>query len=326
MPTFVARRLLLALGVLLAVSFGTFAFFATRFGSPLTGNLKPLAPNVGKAAELWWEWLKRLVHGDTSTSLGGTDVGSQTWQSLGHTAALLGLTAVLVVVFSVAIGVVAASRAGSLLDLVLRAFTYIAWAIPAFVLALVLQSILSWAARSYGFRPFVLQGWPGQCNVDNLFIQNCNPNAGSGAQYALAFLRHLTLPALSLAVAFVGVHSRYLRSSLLVALNAPYTTTARAKGLPERIVVLRHALRNSLATFTSAMLLDFGAIFGAALAVDWVFQLGGLGTLFLYEIENASINPYAVQLLLVVTAAMVIFASFLSELAIPWLDPRARLK
>lgn len=325
MLAFVVRRVLLALGVLLAVSFGTFAFFATRFGSPLTGNTKPLAANVGKAAALWWVWLKRFARGDTSTSLGGSEFSPQTWQSLGHTAALLGLTAVLVVTLSVAVGVVAASRAGSRLDLMLRAFTYVAWAVPAFVLALVLQSVLSWAGSRFGFRPFVLVGWPGQCNVDNLFIKNCNPNAGSGVRYAVAFVRHLTLPALSLAVAFVGVHSRYLRSSLLVALSAPYTTTARAKGLPERAVVLRHALRNSLATFTSVILLDFGAIFGAALAVDWVFHLGGLGMLFLYEIQNAILNPYAVQLLLVVTAAMVVAASFLSELAVAWLDPRARL-
>jgi peptide/nickel transport system permease protein len=146
-------------------------------------------------------------------------------------------------------------------------------------------------------------------------------------------VRHLTLPALALALAFVGLHSRYLRSSLLVALHAPYTVTARAKGLPERAVVLRHALRNSLATFTSALLLDFGAIFGAALAIDFVFRLNGLGMLFLYEINTgvespaaSAINPYAVVLLLSVTAGMVLLASFVSELVVAWLDPRARLR
>jgi peptide/nickel transport system permease protein len=142
----------------------------------------------------------------------------------------------------------------------------------------------------------------------------------------VSLVRHLTLPALALALGFVGVHARYLRSSLLVALQAPYTTTARAKGLPESSVLLRHALRNSLATFTSALLLDFGAIFGAALAVDYVFALNGLGMLFLADIQTANINPYAVQLLLTLTAGLVIAASVLAELAVAWFDPRVRLR
>jgi peptide/nickel transport system permease protein len=113
-----------------------------------------------------------------------------------------------------------------------------------------------------------------------------------------------------------------------VTLHAPYTTTARAKGLPERRVIFRHALRNSLATFVSALLLDFGAIFGAALAVDYVFKLDGVGTLFLYEIsafsETASVHFYSVPLLLMLTAALVVLTSITAEAAVTWLDPRTR--
>jgi peptide/nickel transport system permease protein len=149
----------------------------------------------------------------------------------------------------------------------------------------------------------------------------------------LDVLRDIAVPAVALAVAFVGLHSRYLRSSLLVALNAPYSTTARAKGLPERTVVFRHALRNSLATFTSALLLDFGAIFGAALAVDWVFRLNGVGTLLITEIAGIGggdgprfLNPYAIETLLASTAALVVVSSVLAELIVAWLDPRGRLR
>lgn len=326
MLAFAIRRVLLAVGVLLAVSFGTFAFFATRFGSPATGPTKTLAPSFDSALSLWWGWLRRLMHGDTSTALGGNDVGAQTWQSLGHTVALLGLTAVLVAVFATLLGTLAATRAGSKLDLSLRGFSYVAWAVPGFLVALLLQSVFRWIGSESGFHPFALEGWPGQCNVNNLILPNCGPVTGGIAGYALSFLRHMILPAIALAVAFIGVHSRYLRSSLLVALHAPYTTTARAKGLPERTVLLRHALRNSLATFVSVMLLDFAAIFGAALAVDWIFQLGGLGTLFLFEIQTAIINPYAVQLLLTLTAVMVVLSAVLSELVVSLLDPRARLR
>jgi peptide/nickel transport system permease protein len=109
-------------------------------------------------------------------------------------------------------------------------------------------------------------------------------------------------------------------------------TTARAKGLTERRVVLRHALRNSLTTFVSAVILDFGAIFGAAMAVDWVFQMQGLGSLFLTEIAGVGggdgpryLNPYAIEALLTVTAGFVIASSIVAELAVFTFDPRARV-
>jgi peptide/nickel transport system permease protein len=328
---FLVRRVLLGCGVLLAVSFGTFVFFATRFYPTCSGAGTPIRGSVSRAAAAYFRWLKGVPTGGVTRDACGNDIGSQTWQSLGHTGALLGAAVLLVIVLSVVLGVVAAARAGSLLDLTLRGFSYLAWAVPPFLVALLLQSSLGWAGR-YGFRPFALEGWPGQCALlGGPSINTCGvgigvPSAGSGIHFATSLLRHLALPAVALALAFVGLHSRYLRSSLLVALRAPYATTARAKGLPERSVLLRHALRNSLATFTSALLLDFGAIFGAALAIDYVFRLNGLGMLFLYEVQTANINPYAVQLLLALTAAMVVLASILSEISVAWFDPRTRLR
>jgi peptide/nickel transport system permease protein len=119
-----------------------------------------------------------------------------------------------------------------------------------------------------------------------------------------------------------------LRTSLAAALDSPYTMTARAKGLPERRVVLRHALRNSLITFAAALLSDFGAIFGVALAIDWIFQLNGVGSLFIRElgINNLSggflsLDVYAMEALLLATAALLLASSLLSELAVVVLDP-----
>jgi peptide/nickel transport system permease protein len=329
---FLLRRLLLAVGVLLAVSFGTFVFFATKFVPTCSGTGQPIGGSVSNAASAYFRWLKGVPSGGVTRDACGNDIGSQTWHSLGHTATLLGAAGVLVVALSLVLGVIAAARAGSLLDLTLRGFSYLAWAVPPFLVALLLQSVFNWVGGRYGLHPFALEGWPGQCAMIGApSVNSCGfgigvPSAGGGLHFAASLLRHLTLPALALALAFVGLHSRYLRSSLLIALHAPYTVTARAKGLPERTVVLRHALRNSFATFTSALLLDFGAIFGAALAIDFVFRLNGLGMLFLYEIQTQNINPYAVQLLLGVTAAMVLLASLLSELAVAWLDPRVRVQ
>jgi peptide/nickel transport system permease protein len=196
-----------------------------------------------------------------------------------------------------------------------------------------LTSVLAWA-RLRGFHVFAQNGWPGYCPTTYNFLNQIGcPSGGTGVHYAVGVLRHITVPAIALALAFVGLHSRYLRSALLVSLHAPFTTTAYAKGLSERRVVLRHALRNSLATFTSVLLLDFGALFGAAMAVDWVFHLNGFGTLLITEIGGAGsgdgpryLDAYAIETLLAFAAAFVFLSSVLAEVAVVWLDPRARVR
>ena len=140
---------------------------------------------------------------------------------------------------------------------------------------------------------------------------------------------HLTLPALSLALAFIGVHSRFLRNSLIEALDAPYITVARAKGLTERAVLLRHALRNAFVAFVPALVSDLGLLLGGALAVDYIFQLGGLGTVLIALLELdidgvPQVDVYALQLALLLGAAVILTASILSEVVLALLDPRTR--
>lgn len=336
---FLARRLLLGVGVLAAVSYGTFVLIATHFSATCmsvytpTRQFPPLAANAADATKLYWTWVKGIPSGASLGPIcGGEGLRAQVWPAFLHTAALLAGTALVVVIFALALGTLAAARAGSWLDVVLRTIFYALWAVPAFVLALVLQSVFHWASARYGFNWFGLAGWPASCLGPSGNFYPCGP-AGSTTHHLLEVVRHLVLPTVALAVAFIGLHGRYLRSSLLVALNAPYATTARAKGLPERRVIIRHALRNSLATFVSALLLDFGAIFGAAMAVDWVFQLNGLGTLFITELGTGGtgdapkfLNPYAVETLLATAAAIPIAASLLAEVCVAWLDPRMRLR
>jgi peptide/nickel transport system permease protein len=308
MISFVLRRVLVGLVVLLIVSYVSFVFFTTKFGVLATA----FARGPAQASSMWWHWLGQLVRGNLSSL--GTDE-AWTWTAFRHTGALLGLSAVLVLLFALAVGVVCAARAGSSVDLLLRALAYVSWGIPPFVLALVL-----WKATG-------LQGWPGECAT---FGQLCQPGQGPSHAGTGAVLKHLALPAMALAASFIGLHARYLRSALIVALSAPYTTTARAKGLNERRVVFVHALRNSLATFASALLLDFGAIFGAALAVDYVFRLDGVGMLFLYEIsafsEFGAVHFYSVSLLLTLTAALVLLSSVTAEVVVALLDPRTRTR
>jgi peptide/nickel transport system permease protein len=319
---FVVRRAALAALVLAGFSFLTFWFFAAE-APPLKGH--PVLPE-------YWHWVRGFGSGRSFHSLLVPD--SSLWPvvgpALGHTVILLAGALVLVVALSLAVGVTAARFRRSILDLVVRALSYLAWAIPAFLLALAVQEVVSVVGSGRGLGPFPVAGWPGSCPVglglNNGTISPC-PAAGTGLRYVANVLRYLTLPTLVLAAGFVGLHGRYLRATLLETLNAPYITTARAKGLPERHVIGRHALRASLATFTGSLLSDFGVIFGATLAVDWVFHLEGLGTVFIREFPTqgfAPIDTYSVQLVLLLAGGLVVLSSLVSEIAVSLLDPRVR--
>ena len=315
MAAFLARRLVLAAVVLAAFSFVSFLLLA---------RLQP--PPHPSVLPQYWAWLRGVWAGTSlHTILHPSGPTPAVLQALGHTAALLTLALILVFALSVALGTVAAQRRDSWLDLLIRGGSYLAWAVPAFLLALVLQKLLNTLGGPRGFGPFPIAGWPGSCpsgiGLNSGTITPCAA-AGTGLHYALQVLTHLALPALAIAIGFVGLHSRYLRGALVDALTEPYVVTARAKGLPERVVVRRHALSASLATFTGAVLGDFGAIFGAILAVDWVFQLGGLGTLFINEFSPTTgfFNLYSLEGLVLVTAVLVLLFSLLSELAVALLD------
>jgi len=323
----------LALGVLVVFASAMFFFLASKT-QPLAGH--PLLP-------AYWRWVTGLVSGRSfhslvsteQTGLGRVNTPESLWPQLvpaiGRTAALLGLALLLVIVFGIAVGVAGALWRGSAADALLRVTTYLAWATPAFLLGLIVQELVNSVGSGHGLGPFPIAGWPGSCpagiGVSHGTISPCAA-AGSGLTYVVNVLLYLTLPAVTLALGFIGLHGRYLRSQLVETLGEPFITTARAKGLAERQVVLRHALRASLATFTGVLLTDFGMVFGAALAVDWIFKLNGLGTLLLLQFPSvdhpAPIDTYLLEVLLIITAALVLCASILSEIAVRWLDPRLR--
>lgn len=328
MLSFVVRRAVLGLMVLVGISVASFCALASQ---DITLRDRPLLPQ-------YWGWLKGVFTGrslhvftqpvvspvnpySTSTMLNG----------IGHTAAFLAFTFVLVFVFGAGLALVAASRRGSVVDVVLRALSYLAWGVPAFLLALLVQRLVFQFGDIKGLGPFPLAGWPGQCpGASGLDLGGLRcAKAGSGIVYVGNVLRYLFLPSITLALAFIGLHGRYLRSTLLETLDAPFIVTARAKGLRERSVVLRHALRASLPVYFSAVLADAGAILGTSLAVDWIFTLGGLGNVFISEFPNPIsdsplINTFPLQMLIVLAGAFVLFSSFLAELAVMWLDPRIR--
>jgi peptide/nickel transport system permease protein len=324
------RRLVLGVGVLFAATFGLFWVIASRI-NPLwpyllspPKNPKVLADAKARAGvgmsiwERYWHWLEGAVHHGTFgrfTVIENAPVWPAIWNGLQQTAELATASVVVITVFSIVIGTIAATRPGSLTDVFLRGAGYITWSIPVFLVALGLQEIFV-RIGLFGLHPF-----------GSFFHyqppSQVAPSTPSIGHQIVAWFGKDTLPVIAVSLTFVGGYSRYVRSAMLVALNAPYSVVARSKGLSERRVVVRHALRTALIPFVSILALDFGNLFSATLVADVVFSVGGLGSLFVSALSNT--DPWELNALLGVTALTVIAFSLFADVVYGFLDPRIRV-
>ena len=323
MAGFFLRRLIFGLFAMFVVVSLSFFYFASKF-YPL--RAQPIL-------HAYWVWLRGIPTGrSVAHGLLNPHLLPMVGAAFGRTMALLALTLVIVVVIAVPLGCISAATRGSGIDLGVRIGTYVAWAVPAFVVAIVLQQGFGRLPLGWGLGWFPGVGWAGTCpggeGVD--ISTGICPAAGHGLTHVGNVIYHLTLPAIALALGFIAINARYLRNSLLDTLDAPFITVARGKGLSERVVLMRHGLRNAFVAFVPALVSDIGLIFGGALVVDYVFKLGGMGTLFLALLPYSQdgivlVDTYALMLLFVFGAAVMITASTLGEAAVALLDPRVRL-
>jgi peptide/nickel transport system permease protein len=333
MAAYLVRRLLLAVSAMAVVSFVAFVTFGLSFDP--TGPMR-LSPDQRPREFVlhhyhlsdpilvrYWLWVKGLLtHGfgtTISTNVSGAPprlategepIGPVIWHAAGLTAQLVGLALVLTAVASVGIGVLSARRSGSRLDVSTRVLTYVAASMPTFLIADLLRRAIVPNAHVAAFAgaPQALGG---------SWFQVGPPSGG-----LVDWFQHMTLPAAALALGLTAVYARYVRSAMLVSLSEPYTTVARGKGVPESRVVLHHALRNSLVPVTSLLSLEIGAVVGASLAADAVFNVGGLAATFLGALGAA--DPFELTALVVVTALLVSAFLLGSDLLVGALDPRAR--
>lgn len=316
MLTFLGRRLLLSVLVLLAISLASWALFATYlnplwvfFADPHSKQALATAANAHVHDPLlvrYWRWLSGIF---TGGGLGRTVVGDEpVWPVIGpalaRTAELAAFALVISTVVSTMVAGVSARRRDSPLDLGIRTASYVAAATPGFLMAaLLLQAGVSVSHAWRGY-PLAIAGPP------------------SGG--LVAWFSHMTLPAIVIALGFVGIYSRYLRSAIVNELGATYVTVARAKGLGERRIVRRHVLRNAFVPFATAIASDFGVVLTMTLAVDYVFGLRGLASiLFFGGLDNG--DPYMVQGTIVTAALFVLVGSFLGDAVTALLDPRVRV-
>jgi peptide/nickel transport system permease protein len=134
---------------------------------------------------------------------------------------------------------------------------------------------------------------------------------------------HLLLPTVALLLIGFAGYTRYARASLLEVLNQDYIRTARAKGLTERTVVMRHAFRNALIPMTTLVAFDFAAVIGGAVITERVFAWSGMGNLFISSLARVDLNP--VMGFFLITGTLAIFFNIVADLVYTLLDPRIRV-
>lgn len=334
MASYLLRRSLLAISVVATVSFGSFVGFGLSFDPAY-----PLVQQPSKHAFVqayyhltdpilsrYWRWVTGLFHhgfgATVSTNVSGTvpprllspgaPIGPAIWRASKITFELVGSALVLVIVGSLVVGTIAAQRRRLHADFALRSLTYLAAAMPTFLLG----DLLLHALNPH-FTEIVVGGQYTPTSTGS-WLAIGPPTGGLGNWF-----QHMTLPVVTLALSFIGIYARYVRSSVIATLSQPYVAVARGKGLSERQILVRHVLRNSVIPFTSLLSLEVGGLIGASLAADAVFNLGGLASSFLGAVNSS--DPFELTALFVVTATVVSLFTLIGDILVAVLDPRVRV-
>ena len=261
-----------------------------------------------------------VIHGDFGYSIfDGQPVTSIIANRALPTFILAGTAYVIWITIAFLAGVYAAVKRYGKFDSTLTIFNYVGYSLPTFWLGLMLIAFLSVPP---------LKIFPASGMWDARTI----PIFGTGDYWAFVganpfsaltdLLRHMALPVLTLVLVSVAGDSRFIRSSMLDALNQDYVKTARAKGLPERSVIFRHALRNALLPVITNVGLEIPFLFSGAIATETIFSWPGMGRQF---VESVGHNDYTVLMgILLITSVIVVFANLLADIMYAVVDPRVK--
>jgi peptide/nickel transport system permease protein len=311
---FIIRRLLGAIAVLFAISVLVFLIFnvvpATNPAQRIAGkNATPtLIKNVEKEwgfdkslPEQYWTQMKLIFTGKvTSYSQAHINIDKRILEGVPATASLCIGAAIIWLSFGILFGFLSAVRAGGFTDRALTVLALVGISMPVFWLASILLYYFTYKIEifpSNGYRPL---SEPGQ------------------------WFSHLILPWITLAVLYAGFYSRVLRSSMLDVMNEDYVRTARAKGLNQRQVMVRHVLRNSLIPVITLFGLDFGALLGGgAIVTEYLFNIEGVG-LFTAEALKQQDFP-SIMAVTIFGAFFIVLFNAVVDVAYAYLDPRIRL-
>jgi peptide/nickel transport system permease protein len=314
----VVRRLAQAIPALFIVSLLGFLLLSLSPGDPLTSRLDRdalirMSPEEIAAARSalglddpvlvrYWHWLTGVLHGDLGYSIvTGRSAVSEVTARLGATLVLLGAALSIALLVGIPFGILAARNANGLLDRVLTGSSVFMISTPTFVIGLVLIYIF---AIRLGVLPAGGMRVPGEPMTTG------------------TVLRHAILPSLVLGLANAAPLARFTRSGMLEVLSKDYIRTARAKGVSERAILLRHALRNAalpLITLTALLIPD---LIAGAVITEVVFAWPGMGRLVVSSAQTG--DPAVMMAIILMVSVTVIFANLAADILYALADPRVR--
>jgi len=312
---YLVRRLLIAIPSLIGINVVLFAVLALAPGDPfseLTTN-PAIPPEVAASLRTkfglddpiplrYLHWLVAMLHGDWGFSfVSRVNVDTLILQRLPTTLAVIGASQVLALVIALPVGIYAATRPYSIFDQIASTFAFIGFSLPTFFTGIVFILLFS---VSLNWLPFVFR----------------SDLHETGLAWFWAEIRQSIMPVAVLGLFQGASWTRFVRSAVLDVVRLDYVTTARSKGLPERIVIIKHIVRNAMMPVVTLVALQMPIVFSGAIVTEQIFRVPGIGSLLISAIL-ANDTP-VIMAVTFVFAGLVIMFNLIADLIYGWLDPR----
>ncbi len=313
MSRYIVRRVLQMIPLMLGISIILFLIIQAAPGGPEGMMLQSgltIDPSVVEAYRhrlgvdqpiyiQYFKWISAAITGDLGFSFqSARPVTAMILERIPATLELMSVSFLLAALIAIPLGIYSALHQYSSFDLLGTAGSFLGIAMPVFWFGLILQLVFS-----------VKFGWLPVSGTQTV-----------GATSLGDQLKHLILPTIVLSLHSIAGWSRYMRSSMLGVIRSDYIRTAHAKGLRERIVVFRHAVKNALIPVVTIMALDLAGLFSGAVITETIFAWPGIGRLF---VQSMYARDYPVLMgILMMGSFMVVFFNLIADLVYAWLDPR----
>ncbi len=315
MGYYILRRLLIAIPSLLGISVVLFTVLALAPGDPFEelATNPAVPPEVRMAlrakfglddpvAVRYVRWITAMSQGDWGYSfVSRINVDELIMQRLGVTLFVIGTSQILALLIAIPVGIIAATRPYSLFDQIANTLAFVGFSLPTFFTGLLFILIFSiWL----DWLPFVYQA----------------DIPATGWRWYWEHIRQAIMPIAVLGLFQGASLVRYVRSAVLDVIRLDYVTTARAKGLGEWIVIVKHVVRNALIPVVTLVALQMPAIFGGAIVTEQIFRIPGIGSLLISSIL-ANDTP-VIMAVTFVFACLVVLFNLIADILYGWLDPR----
>ena len=315
MGAYVLRRLLIALPSLLGISVVLFTVLALAPGDPFeelatNPNVPPevrlaLRAQLGLDDPVWqryWHWLTSMLKGDWGFSfVSRIDVDVLILQRIPVTLAVIGASQVLALLIALPVGIIAAVKPYSWFDRIASTIAFVGFSLPTFFTGLLFILLFS---IHLGWLPFVFKA-----DID-----------ATGWQWWWEHLKQSIMPVTVLGLFQAASWMRYVRSAVLDVIRLDYVITARSKGLGEKVVVMKHVVRNALIPVVTLVALQMPAVFGGAIVTEQIFRIPGIGSLLIDAILRN--DTPVIMAVTFVFSILVIFFNLVADVLYGWLDPR----